>query len=244
VTEQQERSADGDRHMGTADRRTLESIFRHPVTRNLNWTDVLHVLNFAGTAEERSDGKYSIQVNGKHLVFHKPHDKHLDAHEIRKLRDFLVAAGLSPSNDLTDADMTVSPLVDIVLVIDHHEARLYEVYSSSDQRPETVRPYDPHHFRHHLHHRAELHEHGQRPAEDLSFYERISEALARADRILVLHHGSGTSNAAHVLIERLQKHYPDIYARIVVQARVDSSAMTEAEILAYARQALVADPRP
>jgi hypothetical protein len=30
---------------------------------------VLHVLRLVGTAEQRTDGKYSLQISGKHLVF-------------------------------------------------------------------------------------------------------------------------------------------------------------------------------
>jgi hypothetical protein len=39
----------------------------------------------------------------------------------------------------------------------------------------------------------------------------------------------------------LKKHHPGIYARIIRQAEVNTSAMTEAEILAYGRQALATD---
>ena len=83
-----------------------------------------------------------------------------------------------------------------------------------------------------------MREHGQRPAEDLTFYERIADALRDVDRVVLLTHGTGSSNAANVLAEQLKKRHPDIYARIVRQADVNTSAMTEAEILAYGRQAL------
>jgi AraC family transcriptional regulator len=69
VTEQQERSAVGDRHIRTAGRRTIETAFHHPVAHKFSWVDVLHFLKVAGTAEQRPDGKYSLQVNEKHLVF-------------------------------------------------------------------------------------------------------------------------------------------------------------------------------
>jgi hypothetical protein len=71
---------------------------------------------------------------------------------------------------------------------------------------------------------------------------RIGDALHEADRIILLHHGSGVGDAAHVLTEKLKENHPEIYDRIVLQARVDTSAMTEPEILAYARMALLASP--
>jgi hypothetical protein len=46
------------------------------------------------------------------------------------------------------------------------------------------------------------------------------------------------SNASQILVERLKKQHPNVYARIVRKADINTSAMTEAEILAYARQAL------
>ena len=83
-----------------------------------------------------------------------------------------------------------------------------------------------------------MREQGQRPAEDLTFYDRIAEALRDVDRIVLLSHGTGLSDASHFLTERLKKHDPGIYARIVRHAEVNTSAMTEAEVLACGRQAL------
>jgi hypothetical protein len=126
-------------------------------------------------------------------------------------------------------------------LIDHHGAKLYQIHLSSDQQAETVTPYDPHHFLHHLRHRAEVSEQGQRPAEDLTFYDRIAETLRDADRIVLLSHGTGSSDASNVLVERLKKQHPGIYAKIVGEAEVNTSAMTEAEVLAYGRQVLATD---
>ncbi len=126
-------------------------------------------------------------------------------------------------------------------LIDHHGAKLYRVHLSSKQPGETVKPYDPYHFLHHLHHGNELSEQGQRPAEDLTFYDGIAEALRDADRIVLLCHGTGTSNASAVLTERLKNKHPGVYARIVSQAEVNTSAMTEPEIIAYARKVLITE---
>jgi hypothetical protein len=229
---------DGRRHIATDDRRTLDAIFHHPVSHNLSWMDTLHLLTHLGSASETADGKYSLTINGKHLIFHKPHDKHLDARQITDLRHFFASSGISPDNPYGTPTTAESTSLDVVALIDHHGAKLYRIHLSSDQRAETVTPYDPHHFLHHLHHRDETREQGQRPPEDLTFYDRIAEALRDVDRIVLLSHGTGVSNASNVLTERLKKHHPGIYARIIRQAEVNTSAMTEAEILAYGRQAL------
>ena len=239
VTNQRETSIHGDRHMAPADRRTLDAMFRHPVPHNLSWMDILCLLTHVGSVDENADGKYSIRINGKHLIFHKPHSKHLVSHEVTELRHYLASAGISPDSPYGPEPAAANrATVDVVALIDHHSAKLYRIHLSSGQQAESIHPYDPHHFLHHLHHRQELREHGQRPAENLAFYDRIADALREADRIVLLCHGKGVSNASQFLVERLKKHHPGVYARIVRQADVNTSAMTEAQILEFGRQAL------
>ncbi len=236
-------ATEGGRHMAVDDRRTLEAIFHHPAPHNLGWMDVLRLLKHLGSADERADGKYSLMLNGNHLVFHKPHGKHLDASQVADLRHYFGLSGISPDNLYGTPAAAKSSSTDVVVLIDHHGAKLYQIHLSSDQQAETVAPYDPHHFLHHLHHRDEMREHGQRPAEDLTFYDRIAEALRDVDRVVLLSHGTGTSNASGVLAEQLKKHHPGIHAKIVTHEDVNTSAMTEAQILAYGRQALATDGR-
>jgi hypothetical protein len=232
-------ATEGARHMAADDRRTLDAIFHHPALHNLSWTDVLRLLAHLGSADERADGKYSLMINGNHLIFHKPHGNHLDASQVADLRHYFALSGISPDNPYGTPAAAEPSSVDVVVLIDHRGAKLYRIQLSSDQRAETVAPYDPHHFLHHLHHRGEASEQGQRPPEDLTFYDRIAEALRDVDRIVLLSHGTGSSNASNILTERLKKHDPGTYAKIISQAEVNTSAMTEAQVLAYGRQALV-----
>jgi hypothetical protein len=241
MTDQSKQSTGGSSHLATADRRTLDAIFHHPAPHNLSWMDTLGLLTHLGSAEEKADGKYSLTINGKHLIFHKPHGKHLDAREIAGLRHYFASAGISPESPYGTAPAVEPDSVDVVALIDHHGAKLYRIHLFSNQPGETLRPYDPHHFLHHLHHGDQLREHGQRAPEDLTFYDSIAEALREADRIVLLCHGAGASNASLILTERLKKQHPGVYSRIVRQADVNTSAMTEAEIIAYARRALTAD---
>jgi hypothetical protein len=242
MTDQSKESAGGGPHMPAADRSTLDAIFHHPVPHNLSWMDTLRLLTHLGSAEEKADGKYSLSIKGQHIIFHKPHNKHLEAREVTELRHYLTSAGISPRHPYGDAPAAAAERIDVVVLIDHHGAKLYRLDLDSNQRGEAVRPYDPHHFLHHLHHRDELREHGQRPPEDLTFYDKIAEALREADRIVILSHGTGESNASSILSERLKQHHPDVYARIIRQEAVNTSAMTEPEIIAYARKTLTTDP--
>jgi hypothetical protein len=239
----QSREPIGESNLPAADRRTLNAIFHHPVAHNLSWMDTLHLLTHLGSAEEKADGKYSLTMKGRHLIFRKPHNKHLDAQEITELRAYLASAGVSPESPSGTAAAAGPDTVDVIVLIGHHGAKLYQVHLASTQPGETIRPYDPHHFLHHLQHRDEKRERGQRAPEDLTFYDRIAEALREADRIVLLSHGTGLSDASQILAERLKKQHPEVYARIVRQADANTSAMTEAEVLAYARQALANDGR-
>jgi len=41
---------------------TLSAIYSHPVSHNIRWVDVLHLLEAAGTAEEKHDGKFTVTL--------------------------------------------------------------------------------------------------------------------------------------------------------------------------------------
>jgi AraC-like DNA-binding protein len=88
VTEQRERS---DRHISAADRHSIDKALHHPTAHNLSWMDVLHVLKLVGTAEQGPDGKCSLQVNGKHLVFQLESDIAIQAPTEHQLAGLLAA---------------------------------------------------------------------------------------------------------------------------------------------------------
>jgi hypothetical protein len=127
MTDERE-GADVGRHMATEHRRTLDAIFHHPVPHNLSWMDALRLLTHLGSADERADGKYSLTINGKHLVFHKPHGKDLDARQITDLRHYFALSGISPENPYGTPPIAEPTSVDVVALIDHHGAKLYRIH--------------------------------------------------------------------------------------------------------------------
>ena len=62
-------------------RRTLETIFRHPVARNLPWQDALHLIETLGVVTQEHNGHLLLTVGGQREMFHQPHDKELTAEE-------------------------------------------------------------------------------------------------------------------------------------------------------------------
>ncbi len=88
----------------------------------------------------------------------------------------------------------------MVVVIDHRVAHIYHDRGSSVPEDEVnVKPYDPFGFHHHLIHRKEAHYEGERVPEESSFYEEIVQDLVHAEAIILIGHGTGTSDAAGFL---------------------------------------------
>jgi hypothetical protein len=124
----------------------------------------------------------------------------------------------------------------MLVVIDHHAAHIFSWGVKGVANEETLEPHDPHHFHHHLVHRKEAHFQGDRVPEDSSFYEEVSTRLAPAREITLIGHGTGTSNAADVLLAHLKKHHPELARRVVANETADLSALTVPEVEALARR--------
>ncbi|HVJ52059.1 MAG TPA: hypothetical protein VM689_06340 [Aliidongia sp.] len=222
-----------------SNRRTLDAIFRHPVSHNLGWSDVVALLETIGEVEERSSGEFSLRVGGAHHLMHKPNTKDLTAADVTGLRHFLASAGWPAGPAPSPALDPSAETLDLMVVMDHHQARIYHVEPlSRDGRELAIRPYDPHHFLHHPTHKDQSRERGQRASEDHGYYAQIAAALAAGGRIVVVGHGSGKSNVAHHLIEYLHKHHGETYRRIVREIVADLSSETPAQLLDLAQQAL------
>jgi hypothetical protein len=130
-------------------------------------------------------------------------------------------------------------VVTLMVVMDHHGAKIYHVEPGSGHPSSLeIKPYDPHHFLHHLTHKDQSRQEGQRAPEDSSFYKRINDTLAAAGRILVVGHGRGKSNAAHHLLEYLRTHHRETSQRVVAEIEADLSAITSPQLLALAEKAL------
>jgi len=223
--------------------RTLEALFRHPTSHNLEWQDVLSLIESIGAVHAKGNNKLALDVGGQHLVMPEPHTKDLTAAEVVELRHLLQRAGRSPDARLPATSTVPEPAAAILMVVvDHHGAKIYRIDASGNAAQREIRPYDPHHFLHHLTHKGQLRERGQRAPEDPLYYKRIADALAAAARIILVGHGTGKSNAAEHLLEYLRAHRHDIYQRVVREVAVDLSAITLPQLLSLAEHALAPPP--
>jgi hypothetical protein len=231
-------SSQGRTALHGAHRRTLEALFRHPPAHNLEWMDVVALIEKIGVVREKGNNKFSFDVGGEHYLMHKPHTKDLTSSEVADLRHFLQRAHWSPEGS-SQAPAPAEPLPTLMVVVDHHGAKIYRIDPASDDASKReISPYDPHHFLHHLTHKDQSREQGQRAPEDADFYKRIGDALAACGGIVVVGHGTGKSNAAEHLTEYLRTHHRETYQRIVREIGADLSAATIPQLLALAEQAL------
>lgn len=74
-------------------RDTIEKIFQHPLSHNIEWRPVLSLLEAVGTVEERHDGKIVVTLGSETEIFERPRGKDVDAQELVDLRRMLSNAG-------------------------------------------------------------------------------------------------------------------------------------------------------
>jgi hypothetical protein len=232
VTSKQNETQGAHAALGASDRRTLEALQRHPTAHNLAWTDVLALFDRLGSVERKPNAEFVFKLGTERHVMRRPHGKDLTAQEVVDLRKFL-----SHAEPASEPHASTAPT--LMVVMDHHGAKLYDVdVTAADASQHTIKPYDPHHFQHHLTHKDQSREEGQRTAEDPGYYEQIAYALAGAGKIVVVGHGHGKSNASEYLVEHLRAHHSEIYQRIVREMSADLSSVTTPQLLAMARESL------
>ena len=81
--------------MNSKNRKTLTSIFKEPISPDIDWADIESLFNALGA--EVSEGRGSrvrVVLNGVRAVFHRPHPKKVvDKGAVKSVRRFLLTAG-------------------------------------------------------------------------------------------------------------------------------------------------------
>jgi hypothetical protein len=122
----------------------------------------------------------------------------------------------------------------LLVVIDHHEARVYQVEVNGGV-PERIAPYDPHGFGRHLHSAHEWTDGKSRP-EQKCFYEAVARTLRGAGQVLLFGSGTGKSSAMDHLLAGLKDHHPDVAGKVIGTVVVDAHHTTESQLVARARE--------
>jgi hypothetical protein len=122
----------------------------------------------------------------------------------------------------------------VVAVIAFHETDIYATDAGPGERPARIVAPDPHGRFHKVRH------HAGNPAgtyEDDSpeYWKEITEELAPAGAILVFGHGNGKANASCHWVTYVEKHRPDVAAKLVADVRLDIDHLDERQVLRLAQ---------
>jgi hypothetical protein len=192
---------------------------------------VIDLIGNIGEVDAHGNDEFIFAVGSQRGLFKRPSGHNLAVEEISRLRRFLKEAGAHgmPAKE--------SKIGRMVLVIDHHVARVYHNLGDSRSQGEvTLRPYDPFGFHHHLIHRKEAHYKGDRVPEEGSYYEEIAMDLVHAEEVILIGHATGKSSAVRFLTEYLKAHHPELLQRVVAIETADLSALTEPQIEEIAKK--------
>ena len=83
--------------LGHRHRDTLERIFSHPSSGNIEWRQVLLLLEAVGTTEEHN-GKVKVALGSETEILQPPRGKDIDQQMMVDLRRMLTQAGFAPGD--------------------------------------------------------------------------------------------------------------------------------------------------
>ena len=84
-------------HLNNRHRDTLQQIFRHPVSHNIEWRAVLSLLEAVGTVTVRHGGKVDVTVGPEREFLDPPTAGTVDEQMVMDLRRMLSSAGYGPA---------------------------------------------------------------------------------------------------------------------------------------------------
>jgi hypothetical protein len=83
----------GPEHLTGHHRDTLLQIFQHPTGHNIEWHDVVSLLEAIGSIEQRQDDMFLFRIGSETQVVAVPKGKDIDAQQVADLRRLLTGAG-------------------------------------------------------------------------------------------------------------------------------------------------------
>ena len=208
--------------------RTYERIFQHPVSHNLEWHDVYALFRYIGEVVEEHNGNLKVTRNGETIVLVPSKTKDVsETEELMALRHFLQRSGTAPPE-------TEGRATHWLLVIDHHEARLFrsEIHGAL---PQMLLPHEADEFFRHAQNSQNL-SRGKEKPDPNSFFGPIAKALAVAGPILVFGTGTGHSSEMEQFVAWAGVHHPDLAKRIIGAVVVDEKHLSPDQLLAKARE--------
>ena len=91
-------------HLSSHHRDTIEKIFSHPTSRNIEWHQVVSLLERIGTVTHEHNGKLKVVLGPETELLPAPHGKDVDVQLVVDLRRMLKQAGYAPEGSPAVAD--------------------------------------------------------------------------------------------------------------------------------------------
>jgi hypothetical protein len=95
-----------DTHLSSHHRATVERIFSHPPSRNIEWREVVSLLEAIGSVTHEHNGKLKVSLGAETEMLPAPHGKDVDTQVMVDLRRMLKQAGFAPDHSPAIADQT------------------------------------------------------------------------------------------------------------------------------------------
>jgi hypothetical protein len=86
-------SISGPQHLSGHQRDTLQRIFQPETNHNVEWHDVMSLLEAVGSIEEQHDDMFRLRIGQESEVLRRPSDKDIDGQQLVDLRRLLTSAG-------------------------------------------------------------------------------------------------------------------------------------------------------
>jgi hypothetical protein len=206
--------------------RTYNTIFEKPDSHNVGWQEIHALFRKLGQVAEETNHDLKVTRHGQILVLHPPRAKNAyEKDEILAVRHFLDRSERqAPELNGRDPHM--------LLVIDHHEARLFcsEVNGGI---PHQILPLEPNGYFWHTINPNDISK-GKRARDLNEFFKHVAEALQAAGQILIF--GTGTSREMDQFMAWLNLNRPEVAGRIIGSMVVNADLLVEGRLLEKARE--------
>jgi hypothetical protein len=84
---------------------TLQQIFQHPASHNLEWHDVIALINHLGMVQEGDSGHLTFTLHGNSEVFKRSLEKDVaEIQQVLDIRRFLEKAGIKADGTITPSE--------------------------------------------------------------------------------------------------------------------------------------------
>lgn len=84
-------------------RETVRKILAHPTSGNVEWRQVLSLLEAIGEVSEEHNGHFKVTVGPETETLHRPHGKDIDEQMLGDLRRLLTQAGYGEEPAVPDS---------------------------------------------------------------------------------------------------------------------------------------------